>query len=272
MRDLFGRSWLILVFAFLYLPIGCLVVFSFTAGELTTQLDGVSLRWYASLAGDAELRSAVALSLTLACAAASAAVLIGGVAALGLRRFGPLPGRGLLAAMLSVPMVLPEVVIGLSLVLLFTHPWLPWLGGRGVVAIWVAHTTLCVAYVTVLVDSRLAETDPALEEAARVLGCPPLKACFVITVPVIVPALLSGWLLAFTLSMDDFVLAGMLSDPGSTTLPVLVFARLHHGLKPDINALASVIVALVSIAVLIFHVLQRSSRRRERARALRREG
>ncbi|HMZ28115.1 MAG TPA: ABC transporter permease subunit, partial [Thauera aminoaromatica] len=139
----------------------------------------------------------------------------------------------------------------LSLVLLFTHPALAVLGGRGVAAIWVAHTTLCAAYVAVLVASRLREMDRALEEAALDLGCPPLKVFFVITVPVIAPALAAGWLLAFTLSMDDFVLAAMLSDPGSTTLPVLVFARLHHGLKPEINALATVIVVVVSIAVLL---------------------
>jgi putrescine transport system permease protein len=165
-------------------------------------------------------------------------------------------------------MVLPEVVIGLALVLLFTHPWLPWLGGRGVAAIWVAHTTLAVAYVTVLVQSRLREMDRSLEEAAMDLGCPPFKVFFVITVPVIAPTLLAGWLLAFTLSMDDFVLAAMLSDPGSTTLPVLVFARLHHGLKPEINALASVFVALVWMGVLIAHRVMAQAHRRARMLAL----
>ena len=267
-----ARVWLAAVFAFLYLPIACLVIFSFTAGEITTELDGFSLRWYAALIDDRELRSAVALSLAMGGAAASAAVLMGTVLAVVLVRFAHRFGGDVLAGISTAPMVLPEVVIGLALVLLFTHPWLAWLGGRGVVAIWVAHTTLAIAYASVIVRARLAEMDRSLEEAALVLGCTPLKVFFVITVPVIAPALLSAWLLAFTLSMDDFVLAAMLSDPGSTTLPVLVFARLHHGLKPEINALASVIVVLVSVAVLAAHFAQRSaSRRHARAKALRRE-
>ncbi len=246
-----GRVWVVAVYAFLYVPILCLIVFSFTAGEITTRLDGLSLRWYAALARDAELHAAVLLSLRVGALAATAAVVVGTAAAVILVRAGPYPGSRFFVGMMSAPMVMPEVVVGLSLVLLFTHPALAVLGGRGVAAIWVAHTTLCAAYVAVLVASRLREMDRALEEAALDLGCPPLKVFFVITVPVIAPALAAGWLLAFTLSMDDFVLAAMLSDPGSTTLPVLVFARLHHGLKPEINALATVIVVVVSIAVLL---------------------
>lgn len=257
-----GRAWLLTVFAFLYLPIACLVVFSFTGGEITTRLDGLSLRWYRALLADAELRDAVALSLSLGALAASAAVIVGSAAAVVLARFGAYPGSRLFAGLSTAPMVLPEVVIGLSLVLLFTHPLLPWLGGRGVVAIWTAHTTLCAAYVAVLVQSRLLEMDRSLEEAALDLGCPPWKLFFVITVPVIAPALAAGWLLSFTLSMDDFVLAAMLSDPGSTTLPVLVFSRLHHGLKPEINALATVVVTVVSIAVIVAHRLMTTAQQR----------
>ncbi len=262
-----ARAWLLLVYAFLYVPILCLVVFSFTAGEITTQLDGLSLRWYVALLHDDELGAAVRLSLQVGALAATAAVVVGTAAAVVLARFRPGAGSGVFAAMATAPMVMPEVVVGLSLVLLFTHPMLqPVLGGRGVTAIWVAHTTLCAAYVSVLVQSRLREMDRALEEAALDLGCPPWKVFFVITVPVIAPALVAGWLLAFTLSMDDFVLAAMLSDPGSTTLPVLVFARLHHGLKPEINALATVIVVVVSIAVLVANrVMQRAQRRRRAA-------
>jgi putrescine transport system permease protein len=257
-----GRSWLLAVFAFLYLPITCLVVFSFTGGEITTRLDGVSLRWYRALLDDDELKRALGLSLTLGALAATAAVIIGSAAAVVLARFGAYPGSRLFAGLSTAPMVLPEVVIGLSLVLLFTHPLLPWLGGRGVVAIWTAHTTLSAAYVAVLVQSRLLEMDRWLEEAALDLGCPPLNVFFVITVPVIAPALAAGWLLSFTLSMDDFVLAAMLSDPGSTTLPVLVFSRLHHGLKPEINALATIVVMVVSIAVIVAHRLMLSAQRR----------
>ncbi|NMF91359.1 ABC transporter permease subunit [Aromatoleum petrolei] len=263
-----ATAWLLAVYAFLYVPILCLIVFSFTAGEITTQLDGFSLCWYAELARDEELIDAVLLSLRVGALAATAAVVVGTVAALVLARFGRYPGSTAFAAMTTAPMVMPEVVIGLSLVLLFAHPLFPFLGGRGVVAIWAAHTTLCTAYVSVLVQSRLREMDRSLEEAALDLGCPPFKVFFVITVPVIAPALLAGWLLAFTLSMDDFVLAAMLSDPGSTTLPVLVFARLHHGLKPEINALATVIVVLVSLTVVIANRAMLSAQRR-RAAALR---
>lgn len=259
-----GRSWLLAVFVFLYVPITCLVVFSFTGGEITTRLDGVSLRWYRALLDDDELKRAVGLSLTLGGLAATAAVIVGSAAAVVLARFGAYPGSRLFAGMSTAPMVLPEVVIGLSLVLLFTHPLLPWLGGRGVLAIWTAHTTLSAAYVAVLVQSRLLEMDRSLEEAALDLGCPPLKVFFVITVPVIAPALVAGWLLSFTLSMDDFVLAAMLSDPGSTTLPVLVFSRLHHGLKPEINALATVVVTVVLIAVIATHRLMLTAQRRRR--------
>lgn len=259
-----GRSWLLAVFVFLYVPITCLVVFSFTGGEITTRLDGVSLRWYRALLDDDELKRAVGLSLTLGGLAATAAVIVGSAAAVVLARFGAYPGSRLFAGMSTAPMVLPEVVIGLSLVLLFTHPLLPWLGGRGVLAIWTAHTTLSAAYVAVLVQSRLLEMDRSLEEAALDLGCPPLKVFFVITVPVIAPALVAGWLLSFTLSMDDFVLAAMLSDPGSTTLPVLVFSRLHHGLKPEINALATVVVTVVLIAVIAAHRLMLTAQRRRR--------
>lgn len=246
-----GRLWVIAVFGFLYLPIASLLVFSFTSGEITTRFDGFSWRWYAALAADSELHAAVGLSLAVAAMAASAAVAIGSAAAVVLVRYRRGAGNSLLAGMATAPMVLPEVVIGLAMVLLFTHPWLGALGGRGVAAIWAAHTTLATAYVTVLVQSRLREMDRSLEEAALDLGCPPAKVFFVITVPVIAPTLIAGWLLSFTLSMDDFVLAAMLADPGSTTLPVLVFSRLHHGLKPEINALASVIVATVAVAVLL---------------------
>lgn len=260
-----ANAWLLAVYAFLYLPIACLVVFSFTAGEITTQFAGFSLRWYRDLFADDELGSAVLLSLRVGSLAATAAVVVGTVVAVVLVRWPRQRGNGVLAGMTTAPMVLPEVVIGLALVLLFTHPWLPWLGGRGVAAIWVAHTTLCTAYVSVVVQSRLAEMDRSLEEAALDLGCPPAKVFLVVTVPVIAPALAAGWLLAFTLSMDDFVLSAMLSDPGSTTLPVLVFARLHHGLKPEINALATVIVVVVSVAVAVAHRVDATARRRRLA-------
>ena len=262
-----ARSWLVLVFAFLYIPILCLVVFALTSGEMTTQFDGFSLRWYEALLDDREIQSAVWLSLRIGALAATSAVLVGTAAAFVLTRFRPYFGSSFFAGMTTAPMVMPEVVTGLSLVLLFTHPALSFLGGRGAFAIWAAHTTLCAAYAAVLVQSRLREVDRSLEEAALDLGCPPFKVFFIITVPVIAPALISAWLLTFTLSMDDFVLAAMLSDPGSTTLPVLIFARLHHGLKPEINALATIIVVVVSIAVLAAnHMMLSAQNQRLRAK------
>lgn len=262
-----STAWMLFVYAFLYLPLVCLVVFSFTAGEITTQLSGLSLRWYEALFSDAEIGAAVLLSLRIAALAATTAVIIGTAAALVLVHWPALRGNQLLAGLTTAPMVLPDVVIGLALVLLFTHPWMQWLGGRGVTAIWIAHTTLCTAYVSIVVQSRLAEMDRSLEEAALDLGCPPAKVFFVVTAPVIAPALAAGWLLAFTLSMDDFVLAAMLSSPGSTTLPVLIFARLHHGLKPEINALATMIVLVVSIVVLTAQIMSSRARRRRLAAA-----
>lgn len=256
-------AWMALCFAFLYLPILCLVFFSFTAGEITTQFAGFSLRWYAELARDDELLTATALSLGIAALAASAALVVGTATAVLLVRFARNRASGVLAGLATAPMVLPEVVVGLSLVLLVTHPWWGWMGGRGVVAMWIGHTTLALGYVAVLVASRLRELDRSLEEAALDLGCPPAKVFFVITVPVIAPTLAAAWLLAFTISMDDFVLSAMLSNPGSTTLPVLVWSRLHHGLTPEINALASVIVLVVGVAVLVAHrFMLRAQRRR----------
>lgn len=263
-----ARAWMALVFAFLYLPILCLVVFSFTAGEITTQLSGFSLRWYRELLHDGELLAAALLSLKIAALTATAALVVGTATAVLLVRHARSHASSLLAGLATAPMVLPEVVVGLSLVLLFTHPWLPLLGGRGVGAIWIGHVTLALGYVAVLVASRLREMDPALEEAALDLGCPPWKVFFVITVPVIAPTLAAAWLLAFTLSLDDFVLSAMLSSPGSTTLPVLVWARLHHGLTPEINALASVIVFVVAISVLVLHrAMVRAQHRRLAATA-----
>jgi putrescine transport system permease protein len=264
-----GWAWAGFVFALLYLPIVCLVVFSFTAGEITTQLSGFSLRWYRELLQDGELLAAALLSLKIAALTATAALVVGTATALAVVRHAQTRSSGVLAGLATAPMVLPEVVVGLSLVLLFTHPWLSFLGGRGLGAIWIGHVTLALGYVAVLVASRLREMDRSLEEAARDLGCPPWKVFFVITVPVIAPTLAAAWLLAFTLSLDDFVLSAMLSSPGHTTLPVLVWSRLHHGLTPEINALASVIVLCVAIAVLVMHRLMVRSQRRRLATAWR---
>ena len=239
-------------YAFLYLPILSVIVYSFSASRLATVWGGFSLRWYGELFRNQQILDALGRSLLIAAIAATAAVMLGTASGMALSRFGRFPGRGFLSLMSSAPMVMPDVMLGLSSLLLFVS--LQQLTGwpqRGMGTIMLAHITLTTCYVTVVVRSRLTSLDRSLEEAAMDLGARPWRVFFQITLPLIAPALLAGWLLAFTLSMDDFVLAAMLSDPGSTTLPVLVFARLHHGLKPEINALATVIVVVVSIAVLL---------------------
>ena len=243
----FNTVSLTLGFAFLYLPMVLLVFYSFNESRLVTVWAGFSTKWYGELLRDQAFLDAAWVTVKVAVFSSTLATILGTMAAYVLVRAGRFHGRTLFSGMIYAPLVMPEVITGLSLLLLFIGIGLD----RGIFTIILAHTTFAMCYVSVVVSSRLTTFDRSLEEAALDLGCPPLKVFFVITVPVIAPALAAGWLLAFTLSMDDFVLAAMLSDPGSTTLPVLVFARLHHGLKPEINALATVIVVVVSIAVLL---------------------
>lgn len=238
-------------FVFLYCPILLPVATSFNDSRLTTVITGWSLRWFAALARDGVLIQAAMLSLRVAAISATGATVLGGLAGLALARYGRFIGRPVFAGLLAAPLVLPDVLIGLSLLLLFVfaEQSFGWLGERGAWTIVVAHITCAVSYVAVVVEGRLADAGTALEDAAADLGAPPLKAFLLITLPMMAPALLAGWLLAFTLSLDDLVVASFVSGPGASTLPMVVFSRLRLGTTPELNALATVVLAIASVAL-----------------------
>lgn len=246
-------------FSFLYIPILCLMVFSFNDTAMMTSWSGFSFKWYYALFTDQALLSAAGLSLQIAALTATAAVIIGTWAGYILVRMGRFRGFALYIGMLSAPLVMPEVVLGISLLLMFveTGRLFGWPAGNGIFTIWVGHVTLCMAYVAVVIQARIRDLDRSLEEAALDLGASPLKVFFVITLPLIAPALLAAWLLAFTLSLDDVVIASFLSGPGYTTLPLEVFSRVRLGLKPEINALATLFILIVGIFVIVANRLQR---------------
>ncbi|TBM25275.1 putrescine ABC transporter permease PotI [Hafnia paralvei] len=256
---------LVVCFFFLYAPMLLLVIYSFNSSKLVTVWAGWSTRWYSVLFHDSVMISAVGLSLTIAAAAATMATILGTMAAVVMVHFGRFRGSNGFAFMLTAPLVMPDVITGLSLLLLFVAMGhlIGWPAERGMLTIWMAHVTFCTAYVTVVVSSRLRELDKSLEEAAMDLGAAPLKVFFVITIPMIAPALVSGWLLAFTLSLDDLVIASFVAGPGSTTLPMLVFASVRMGVNPEINALASIILLVVGVIGLIaWWFMARSEKRR----------
>ncbi|MFC3395902.1 putrescine ABC transporter permease PotI [Brenneria rubrifaciens] len=240
---------LVFCFTFLYAPMLMLVIYSFNSSKLVTVWAGWSTRWYTELFHNSAMISAVGLSLTIAAASATMAVILGTLAAVVMVRLGSFRGSNGFAFMLTAPLVMPDVITGLSLLLLFValgHA-IGWPAERGMLTIWLAHVTFCTAYVSVVVSARLRELDRSIEEAAMDLGATPLKVFFIITVPMIAPALISGWLLAFTLSLDDLVIASFVAGPGSTTLPMLVFSSVRMGVNPQINALASLILLVVGI-------------------------
>jgi putrescine transport system permease protein len=247
-----GRTILALGYAFLYLPILILVVFSFNESRLATTWSGFSFKWYVELFKDDSMLSAAWISLKIAFFSATAAVVLGTLAAMVMTRFKPFRGKTLFGALITAPLVMPEVVTGLSLLLMFVTLFSPLgLSPKGMTSIWIAHVTFTMAFVTVVVSSRLADLDKSLEEAAMDLGANRLKVFFVITLPIIMPALMSGWLLAFTLSLDDVVISSFVAGPDSTTLPMKIFSSVRLGLNPKINALATLLVAVVSSAALI---------------------
>lgn len=241
--------WLGIVF--LYLPIALLVIYSFNDNRSLSVWTGFSTRWYGELIHDEQLLSAAWLSLRIAVITACGAVVLGTLAGLMLARFGAFRGRALFAGMISAPLVMPEVIMGLALLLLFVslEQLIGWPEGRGVLTIVLAHITFTMSFVAVVIQSRLASMDVSLEEAAMDLGARPAKVFFVITLPIIAPAIVSGWLLAFTLSLDDLVITSFVSGPGSTTLPMIVFSSIRLGLKPEINALATIVVAVVATGI-----------------------
>ncbi len=250
-RGRFLTACLIAGYAFLYIPVLLLVATSFNPSRLTTVLSGFSLRWYAALWQDDKLIEAAGLSLRVAALSATGATVLGTLAGLALARFGRFAGRGAFAALLSARLVLPDVLVGLSLLLLFVQmeQTLGWPEGRGALTITLAHVSVSLSYVAVVIEARLADAGTELEDAAMDLGASPLKAFFLVTLPLLAPALLSGWLLAFTLSLDDLVVATFVSGPGATTLPMVVFSALRLGVTPELNALATVILLVVSLAL-----------------------
>jgi putrescine transport system permease protein len=256
---------LTLGFGFLYAPITLLILYSFNASRLVTVWAGFSTRWYFELAKDEAIRNATLTSLEVAGIAATLSLLLGTLAGFSLARFSRFPGREVFAFAASAPVVVPEVILGLSLLLLFVtcEGWIGW-PNRGMLTIIVAHATFGSCFVAVLVRAQLAGFDRALEEAALDLGARPPAVLTRITLPVISPALLSGWLLAFTLSLDDLVVASFVTGPSATTLPITVFSRVRLGVSPEVNALAALFVAVLFVLVaLAFWLVMRGHRRRQ---------
>ncbi len=241
----------LLGFVFLYAPIASLVIFSFNESKLVTVWGGWSTKWYGEMLRDPQILGAAWISLKIAVVSASVATVLGTMAAVALVRFQKLRGRRLLTGMITAPLVMPDVIIGLSLLLLFVgmESLFGWPAGRGMTTITIAHITFCMAYVAVVVQSRLAGMDISIEEAAADLGSRPARVFFDITLPIISPALVSGWLLAFTLSLDDLVIASFASGPGASTLPMVIFSKVRLGVSPEVNALASLIILVVGLGV-----------------------
>src|SRR3989338_1164495 len=241
---------LILGYIFLYLPIAFVVIYSFNASRFSVW-QGFSLRWYKELISNEALMNAVLASFKIASISATVAVCLGTLAALVIVRFGAFYGRTLFSGLVSAPLVMPDVITGLSLLMMFVtfERLIGWPSERGIMTVTLAHITLSLAYVYLIVQSRLQDFDISLEEAAQDLGARPFKVFFFITLPLIAPSLFSSWLLAFALSLDDVVIASFLSGPGATTLPMLIFSSVRLGVTPEINALATIIVGLVALVV-----------------------
>src|SRR5437773_4011243 len=251
----FNIGSLALGLAFLYLPIVILVIYSFNASRLVTIWSGWSTRWYVELINDRARLESAWVTLRIALLSATAATVLGTLAAIALVRLGRFRGRLLFSGMVYAPLVMPEVITGLALLLLFVAIDVD----RGFWTITIAHTTLIMCFVTVVVQSRLLTFDTSLEEAAMDLGCPPLKTFLTVTLPLIAPALASGWMLAFTLSLDDLVIASFTTGPGATTLPIRIYSEVRLGVKPEMNAVCSIMVAVVGVAVIAASLLAKFS-------------
>lgn len=249
----FLYSMLCFGYAFLYLPIVVLMIYSFNDSRLATVWGGFSTRWYGALLENSQILDAALLSLQIAVVSATIATVLGTLAALGLNRMGRYRGRTLFTGMIAAPLVMPEVITGLSLLLLFVslQELIGWPGARGANTITIAHITFSMAYVAVIVQSRLASMDQALEEAAMDLGGRPFAVTLDITLPLIAPAMAAGWLLAFTLSLDDLVIASFTAGAGASTLPMVIFSKVKLGVTPEINALATIIIGIVTVGVLV---------------------
>ncbi|MBP5244641.1 MAG: ABC transporter permease subunit [Succinivibrio sp.] len=268
---LFRFVILTITLIFLYLPIMTLVVYSFNESKMVTVWTNFSLKWYRALMNNDAIITAVGISMTIAVMSAIASVIIGTLAAFVMVRIKKFTGESAFLLFMTAPMILPEVITGLALLLLFVTlgDIIPVFSDRGMITIWIAHVTFCSAYATVVIRSRFVELDVSIEEAAKDLGAGPMKVFFVIILPAIMPAEVAAFLLSFTMSMDDLVIASFVAGPNSTTLPMLIFSSVRRGLSPEINALASVIVFVVSIFAFVSWVLTvRKQKRKERNAAM----
>jgi putrescine transport system permease protein len=265
-------SWFVILmlalgYVFLYGPIVSLVIYSFNAGKLVTVWAGFSNKWYGALMHDDLVISAFFLSLKIAVVSSTFATILGTIAGYVLARFGRFHGRTALSGMVTAPLVMPEVITGLSMLLLFVslEQLIGWPSKRGFLTITIAHITFTMSYISVVMQSRFSTLDASLEEAAQDLGAKPLKVFFVITLPIVTPAIVSGWLLAFTISMDDYVITSFNSGPGFNTLPMVIFSKVRLGLNPEINALATLVISVVATGVVISTLyLARAEKRRQR--------
>jgi putrescine transport system permease protein len=266
-RPVFLITCLAFGFAFFYIPIISMIVFSFNKSRLATVWGGFSLEWYGKLFRDGQIIRAAILSLEIALTSATFATIIGTMAGIALARFRRFRGRTLFTGFVTAPLIMPEVITGISMLMLFIMmaQWIGWPGQRGFTTVTIAHITFSLTYVATIVRSRLTSADISVEEAAMDLGSRPWKVLRDVTLPIISPAILSGWLLAFTISLDDVVITSFTTGPGATTLPILVWSKVRLGVTPDINALATIIVLVVGIGVAIAGIiLHRAEVRRER--------
>jgi len=254
-RGKFDTTILTICFAFLYVPILILVIYSFNASKLVTVWGGFSLHWYQSMWSNEGLMDAAWITLRVGVLSATIGTIFGTLAALSLTRFARFPGRVLFSGMIYAPLVMPEVITGLSLLLLFVSIGVD----RGFWTVVIAHTTFTMCYVAIVVQSRLLTFDRSLEEAALDLGCPPVKTFFRITLPLIMPAVVAGWMLAFTLSLDDLVIASFTTGPGATTLPIKIYSQVRLGVTPEINAVCTILIGLVTIGVICASITSKRS-------------
>jgi putrescine transport system permease protein len=266
-RPVFLISVLAFGFAFFYIPILSMMVYSFNASRLATVWGGFSTKWYVSLFSNKQVIDALLLSLKIALISSSVATVIGAMAGIVLARFSRFRGRTLFSGLVIAPLIMPEVITGISLLLFFIMmaDWIGWPGARGFTTITLAHITFSAVFVTTIVQARMAQSDRAIEEAAMDLGSRPWQVRFDVTLPVIFPAILSGWLLAFTISLDDVVITAFTTGPGSTTLPLLIWAKVKLGVTPDINALATLMVLAVGIGVVAAGIIMNRAQKRRLA-------
>ncbi len=261
----FNMASLIIGFAFLYIPILLLIIFSFNESRLVTVWSRFSTKWYGELLQNEAIIGAAMVTLKVALMSSTVATILGTMAGFSMSRFGVFRGRTLFNGMIYAPLVMPEVVTGLSLLLMFVAISLD----RGMLTITLAHITFSMCYVAVVVQSRLTSFDRSIEEAAMDLGCPPHKTFFLITLPIIMPAVASGWLLSFTLSLDDLVIASFTSGPGATTLPMKIYSQVRLGVTPEINAVSTILIGIVAIGVVITSIVhKRNTAHKERDQRL----